>query len=356
MNETTYKVEQYSVLNSDGEIINGRSIQVNDRELLEMYRLMKRARLLDEKLLRLQRQGRICTYPPFSGQEAAQIGSGMALNEKDWICPSYRDLAACLVRGMSIESILMYVKGYASGWKMPENTRILPIQVIIAAQLLHAAGIAHAAKIKGEDSVTVSYFGDGATSQGDFHEALNFASVFKSPVIFFCQNNQYAISIPVYQQMASATIAQKAIAYDIPGIQVDGNDVIAVYQVMKEAIKRAREGRGPTLIEAVTYRQGPHTTSDEPKKYRTEEETKKWLAKDPLLRLQKYLKKKLLLSDELENQILQQTKKEIENAIHIVDNTVPDSLDTVLGNAYKNPHLLLQEQIEYCSKKRGITK
>nr|WP_033826484.1 pyruvate dehydrogenase (acetyl-transferring) E1 component subunit alpha [Bacillus andreraoultii] len=346
-NQLTFKLVR--MMNEDGEILSNNKT-ATDTELLEMYQWMKKARLLDEKLLRMQRQGRIGTYAPLSGQEAAQVGSAFLLQSQDWICPSYRDAAACIVHGLPIEQFILYAKGHLYGGRIPEGLNILPVQIIIAAQTLHAVGIAHAAKYKGEKSVSVSYFGDGATSQGDFHEALNFAAVYQLPTIFFCQNNQYAISVPLEKQMASKTIAQKAVAYGMKGVQVDGNDVLAVYEVMKEAIERARNGEGPTLIEAVTYRFGPHTTSDDPSKYRQNEEVNKWVDKDPLLRLRKWLTNQGLWNDEKERICEASFQEELNRIIEQVEMEEFPKLAESFNFVFNEKTPLLTDQQNYVKK------
>lgn len=343
--EEQLNFELVRMLDENGEWVNDTSIE--DDKILDMYQWMLKARLLDEKLLRMQRQGRIGTYGPYSGQEAAQIGSAYALESNDWICPSYREHATNLVHGLPLERILLYTKGHLHGGRIPEGVNILPVQIIIAAQTLHAVGVAYAQKYRKEKSVTVSYFGDGATSQGDFHEALNFASVYKVPTIFFCQNNQFAISVPIEKQMASKTIAQKAVAYGMPGVQVDGNDVVAVYNVMKEAVDRARSGEGPTLIEAVTYRLGPHTTADDPTKYRTKEEVEPWKEiRDPLRRVNIYLKNRDLWNDEKEATFIQAFDDELNSIIDEIERIEKDfpKVEEAFDFVYGEKHELLKEQ------------
>lgn len=337
-------LEQVKRLNENGVLLQNEKV-ATDEQLLEMYQWMVKARILDEKLLRMQRQGRIGTYAPFSGQEAAQIGSAYALKQEDWIAPSYREHAANLVHGMPLEQVLLYVKGHVHGGRVPKDVNILPAQIIIAAQTLHAVGIAYKQKYKGESGVSVSYFGDGATSQGDFHEALNFASVYQLPVIFFCQNNQFAISVPVEKQTASKTIAQKAVAYGMPGVQVDGNDVLAVYEVMSEALERARKGDGPTFIEAVTYRQGPHTTSDDPTKYRSREEAVLWKEKrDPIVRLRRYLENEKLWNEEKEINLKNAFEHELNDLVSKVESMDFPKVDEVFEYVYEKKSALLKEQ------------
>lgn len=357
-NESQLTFETVQYMDENGEILNQDKVAAIDPNLvLDMYKWMLKARLIDEKLLRMQRQGRIGTYAPFSGQEAAQIGSAFALDKNDWMAPSYRDLAAALVHGLPLEQVLRYVKGHLYGGKTPEDVNVLPIQIIIAAQTLHAMGVAFAAKIKKESSVSISYFGDGATSEGDFHEALNFAAVYKLPVIFFSQNNQYAISVPLKQQMASKTIAQKAIAYGMDGIRVDGNDLFAVYGTMKEAVEKVRNQEGPVLIEAVTYRLGPHTTADDPTKYRNQADVEQWLKKDPLLRVKKYLNDKNLWNDEKEEAFKIEVEEELEAVIERQEQevvpTIDESFNYVYGTMYNHLEEQRQETIELQKQTAG---
>ncbi|SHD78197.1 pyruvate dehydrogenase (acetyl-transferring) E1 component subunit alpha [Schnuerera ultunensis] len=306
--------KHYSILDINGNVITEENLpSFSDEELLYLYRTMLFSRIMDEKNLSYQRQGRMLTYAPNIGQEAAQIGSAYAMEKNDWLVPSFRELGAWLVKGVPLKNIFLYWYGNEWGSYMPEGVKVLPVSVPIASQLQHATGIGMANNIKGEESVVVAYVGDGGTSQGDFHEALNFAAVFKAPVVFVIQNNQYAISVSRKEQTASKTLAQKAIAYGMPGILVDGNDIFAVYSATKEAIERARKGGGPTLIEAFTYRLGAHTTSDDPTKYRKDEEVEKWKEKDPIVRFKKYLQNKGILTDEWE----ENAKKEIEKEVTI---------------------------------------
>ena len=265
--------KHYNILDSNGQVITEENIpSFSEGELLYLYRTMLFSRIIDEKTLSYQRQGRMLTYAPNIGQEATQVGSAYAMEKNDWLVPSFRELGAWLVKGVPLKNIFLYWYGNEWGSYMPEGVKVLPVSVPIASQLQHATGIGMANNIKGEKNVVVAYVGDGGTSQGDFHEALNFAAVFKAPVVFIIQNNQYAISVPRKKQTASKTLAQKAIGYGMPGILVDGNDIFAVYSATKEAVKQARKGEGPTLIEAFTYRLGAHTTSDDPTKYREDEE------------------------------------------------------------------------------------
>ncbi len=345
--ESTLVKERFQLLDENGHFDDSKGYDFDDELLVKMYKWMVKMRSFDVRLLKMQRQGRIGTYAPFSGQEAAQIGSALALDLKDWIFPSYREIAACVTHGLPMKQVLLYVKGHFEGGKVPKELNIFPIQIIIAAQALHATGCAWASKLKGEKQVSVSYFGDGATSEGDFHEALNFASVHKVPTIFFCQNNQWAISVPLKKQTVSSTIAQKAIAYGMKGVQVDGNDGLAVYQVMKEAVARARNGEGPTLIEAVTYRQGPHTTADDPTKYREKKEVENWInVKDPITRFRQFLEKKNLWTGSQEEALQKTCNEEIDQAIREaeVEPLIPTYV--AFDYVYAEGNTLLQEQKE----------
>src|SRR5919197_1205836 len=270
--EPRFTVEYLSILYAEGNLDSAVDPGLPAAELKRLYRAMLLARRLDERMVRLQRQGRIGTFAPIKGQEASQLASVAVLRPTDWMVPSFRETASMLWRGWPIEKLLMFFAGYLEGGQPAPDQRDLPITIPVATQLPHAVGLAYAAQYRGDDVVVMVYFGDGATSEGDFHEACNFAGVWHVPMVFVCQNNQWAISVPLKKQTHSQTIAQKALAYGFPGLRVDGNDVLAVYAAAKEAVDRAREGGGPTLIECVTYRLGVDTTPDDPTKYRPAEE------------------------------------------------------------------------------------
>lgn len=282
------RFETARVIDSQGRLVSD-DPGLDPETYQQMYRNMVLARELDRRMLGLQRQGRIGTYAMLEGQEAVQIGSAMALDPDDFVFPSYREHGVQVTRGLPMEVLLAYWKGLPNaGWDQ-ERYRTAIVTVPIASQLPHAVGYSYMTKLRGESTVTAAYFGDGATSEGDFHAGLNFAGVWKTPTIFICANNLYAISVPYEKQTASRTIAQKAHAYGLEGLRVDGMDPIAVYLATKLACHRAREGKGPTLIEAMTYRYGPHATADDPSLYRSEEEVEEWRAKDPIDRLRRFL-------------------------------------------------------------------
>lgn len=309
------QIDFVTVLSENGTCDEKLAPSLSEDVLLKQHRVMCLARRFDERMLNLQRQGQIGTFAPVKGQEAAQVGSISTLNENDWFVPSFRETAAALWRGASLANILLYAAGYNEGAEIPEEQHDLPVAVPVGTQMLHAVGIAYGIKHRDEKQVVMTFFGDGATSEGDFHEAMNFAAVFEVPVVFVCQNNQWAISVPRDKQTRSETLAQKALAYGMPGVQVDGNDVLGVFAATQDAVRLARKGKGPTMIECVTYRMEVHTTADDPSKYRDEEEVERWKKRDPLERLQRYLvhERKVLSSAEID-ELEQEIEKEIEDA------------------------------------------
>jgi len=338
--EPRFQVEYLSILDSDGNLDTSLEPDIPAAELKRLYRGMLLGRRLDERMIRLQRQGRIGTFAPIKGQEASQAGAVSTLRPADWMVPSFRETAAMLWRGWPIEKLLMLYAGYLEGGQPAPGQNDLPVTIPVATQLPHAVGLAYAAQYRGDDAVVMAFCGDGATSEGDFHEALNFAGVWHVPVVFVVQNNQWAISVPLKKQTHSRTIAQKALAYGLPGLQVDGNDVLAVYAACREAVERARGGDGPTLIECVTYRLGVHTTADDPTKYRSTEEVEAWERKDPLTRFGTYLQKKNLLDDGLTEAI----DAEIAAAVQRFEAMGPPDPLTMFDHAYgeRSPQLEAQ--------------
>ena len=338
--EPRFKIEYLSILDSEGNLDTALEPDIPPDDLKRLYRAMVLGRRLDERMVRLQRQGRIGTFAPIKGQEASQIGSVFALRPEDWMVPSFRETAAMIWRGWPIERILAFFAGRLEGGQPDPDQHDLPITIPVATQLPHAVGLAYAAQYRGDDAVVMVYFGDGATSEGDFHEAMNFAGVWHVPVVFVCQNNQWAISIPVKKQTHSRTIAQKALAYGLQGIQVDGNDVLAVCAASREAVARAQTGDGPTLIECVTYRLGVHTTADDPTRYRSEEEVRAWERKDPLTRFVAYLEKKNLLEPGLEEAV----DAEIARAVAAFEAMAPPDPLAMFDQAYAELTPALQAQ------------
>lgn len=304
--------ETIQVLRPDGTLVpdHGFDLDLKEEDLREMYRVMVLTRRVDQESTNLQRQGELGVYTPSLGQEGAQVGAAYALDPQDWVFPSYRELGFAMLRGIEPADILHLFRGtWHGGLYDYRERRFAPYCVPIATQTLHAVGFATAAKNDNQNLVVITCFGDGATSEGDFHEACNYAGVWKAPVVFFCQNNQYAISVPLEKQTAAPTIAVRALGYGMPGWRVDGNDVLASYVVTREAVRRARRGEGPSLIEAVTYRRGPHSTADDPKRYRSDEELKEWEALDPIARFEKYCDAEGVLSDDFKTQCEEQAKE-----------------------------------------------
>lgn len=341
------KGKMFQMLKPDGTLQPGMKPPVSDEETVSLFKKMVFIRLADQRALMLQRQGRFGTYAPCWGQEACQVGSASMLRKEDWIFPAFRELAATLTMGVPLKTFFLYWMGNEMGSRAPEGTNVMPVAIPVGTQPLHAVGVAWAAKLKSEKIVTLTYFGDGATSKGDFHEAMNLAGVFKTPTIFFCQNNQFAISVPRKMQTASATIAQKAIAYGFDGIQVDGNDLFAVMAATKEAVEKARSGGGPTFIEGVTFRFGPHTTADDPTKYRTEEEIEPWKPRDPFVRLRLYLKGKGLWNEEAEEGATEEGQKQIDEAVKEAESVPAPSPEDIFQYVFSEMTPPLKEQLEY---------
>jgi pyruvate dehydrogenase E1 component alpha subunit len=329
---------------------------LSDAELVRLYRTMILSRELDERMVVLQRQGRIGFYVGAVGEEASIVGATAALEEQDWIFPCYREHAAALMRGLPLVSFAANLLGndgdVARGRQMPCHEvwrpgRFASISAPIATQIPHAVGAAWAARLRGDDAVTIAWFGDGATSASDFHVAANFAGVRKAPVILACRNNGWAISTPREAQTASETIAQKAVAYGIRGERVDGNDLLAVYEATRRARARAAAGEGPTLLEYVTYRLEAHTTSDDPRAYRPEELVAPWRAKDPIPRLRRHLVRRGILSDAAHARIRDEVREEIRAALAEAEALPPKPpLESLFEDVYASPLRQQQEQLE----------
>mgnify|MGYP000846016114 FL=1 len=337
------------VIDNNGKVISKELMpKLSDEEILKLYKDMLFVRTLDQMIVSYQRQGRVYTYPPNYGQEAIGVAAGAVLRHEDWLVPAFRELGAWLAKGVTMREVFMFNMGFEEGTKFAGANHMLPSSVPIASQLLHASGIGYAINYQKKDEVVMAFVGDGGTSEGDFHEALNFAGVWKAPVIFVVQNNQYAISVPVKMQTASVNMAIKSKAYGINGIKVDGNDIFAMLTVFRYAHDYVRTEKQPVLIEAVTYRKGAHTTSDDPTKYRTTDEEKEWDLKDPLRRMKLFLEKKELWSDDKEKKLVDEYEKEIDRQFIETEQTVQYPLEDAIRFTYAEmPQDLRDQQIEH---------
>ncbi len=341
------------ILREDGSVDKERDPQLPDKTLLSMYESMRLTRVLDERCMNLQRQGRIAFFGTTTGEEAAVIGSAMALRETDWIFPALRQGAALLHRGFPLTRYFGHMFGNADsvehGRSMPchfsdREFRFVTWSSSMATQLVHAVGMAYSAKIKRTGEVAMGYMGDGATSEADFHHALNFAGVWKVPAVFFCNNNQWAISVPFAKQTASGSIAVKARAYGFPGVRFDGNDVLGVHVATSEAVERARSGGGPTLLEAVTYRMQGHSSSDDPTRYRSADEVALWARRDPLARFRTYLTTRGIWDDPREEELVARLNERISSAISHAEAAPLPALETLIEDVYETVPWHLREQ------------
>jgi len=347
--------EMFQILNENGEVVNEEALpDLSDEELKELMHRMVYTRILDQRSIALNRQGRLGFYAPTAGQEASQLGTHFALEKEDFILPGYRDVPQLIWHGLPLYQAFLFSRGHFHGNQFPEGVNALSPQIIIGAQYTQAAGVALGMKRRGKKSVAITYTGDGGTSQGDFYEGMNFAGAYDAPAIFIVQNNQFAISVPREKQTKAKTLAQKAVAVGIPGVVVDGMDVLAVYAATKEARERAINGEGPTLIETLTYRYGPHTMAgDDPTRYRTEDMDSEWEKQDPLVRFRKYLEAKGLWSEEEENKVIEQAKEEIKAAIKEADNYPKMKVSDLINNMYEVLPSNLEEQLEVYKEKES---
>ncbi len=316
-------VRRLEILDEKGEADSSLMPSLSDDTIRKMYELLILSRIFDERALSLQREGRIGTYAPIYGQEASQVGSACALERSDWIFPSFREMGVHIAIGYPIHMLFQYWAGDERGMITPADLNIFPICLPVGTHIPHATGAAFAAKFKGDRTAIIAYFGDGATSKGDFHEGLNMAGDFKLPVVFICQNNQWAISVPRGRQSASKTLAQKACAYGFEGVQVDGNDIFAVYKATKDAVEKAKHGGGPTFIECLTYRMSHHTTADDATRYRNEEEVASWKPKDPILRLKLFMEKKGIWTEQYQKEVEDKSKTVVDNAVITAESIKP---------------------------------
>ena len=333
----SFQVKRLNILDEKGNADDALMPSLSEAELKKMYEVLSLSRIFDERALALQREGRLGTYPSILGQEASQIGSALAAEKSDWIFPTFRENGVYIAMGLPLQSLFQYWAGDERGMKIPAGINVFPISIPVGTQISHAVGAAMAAKYRKDRAAALVYFGDGGSSRGDFHEGLNMAGVFKLPVVFLCQNNQWAISVRREQQTAVKTIAQKAIAYGFEGIQVDGNDIFSVYKATKDAINKAKAGEGPTLIECFTYRMADHTTSDDATRYRSKEEIDLWKARDPIPAFASYLADNDVATKEqlvaLENDV----RQEMEDAVTFARRSPEPPVDLALRLTFAEP-------------------
>lgn len=343
---TSFEVVRHHYLNAAGEITTPHPLFSERDTLTDFYRMMVKTRLFDQKAIALQRTGQLGTYPSCTGAEAINIGIGFALQDKDIFVPYYRDHGTQLLRGVSMAEILLFWGGDERGndFQHEKAQHDLPNCIPIATQLSHAAGIATTQKYRHQHQATLATCGDGACSRGDFHEALNLAGVWQLPLVTVINNNQWAISVPRELQTASETLAQKGIAAGIESIQVDGNDVIAVYHHVQQALEKARKGKGPTLIEAISYRLSDHTTADDATRYRNIEDVNEAWHKDPIKRLQHYLHQQQWWDERQEQDLVAQSKQEIQRAVEEYISIEPQVANSMLNYLYHElPDALAQQ-------------
>jgi pyruvate dehydrogenase E1 component alpha subunit len=343
------------ILNEEGEVVNEAAMpDLSDEQLQELMRRMVYTRILDQRSISLNRQGRLGFYAPTAGQEASQLASQFALEKEDFILPGYRDVPQMIWHGLPLYQAFLFSRGHFQGNQIPEGVNVISPQIIIGAQIIQAAGVALGMKKNGAKSVAITYTGDGGASQGDFYEGLNFAGAFKAPAIFVVQNNRFAISTPVEKQSAAKTVAQKAVAAGIPGIQVDGMDPLAVYAATRDARERAINGEGPTLIETLTYRYGPHTMAgDDPTRYRTSDLDNEWEKKDPLVRFRKFLENKGIWNEEQENEVIEKAKEDIKEAIKQADAAPKQKVTDLMSIMFEEMPQNLKEQYEIYKEKES---
>lgn len=340
---TVYKasIENLQILDEDGVLDESLAMEdgcpiLTDEQVMYLYEQMWIGRQLDEVAFKLQRSGRMGTYPQNKGQEANAAAAGLAMKKgADYIVPAYRENIAMHMHGLPYHYVLLHWMGDERGNQIPEGALLTPLSVPIGTHMLHATGIAWSFKLRNEtDRCAITFFGDGATSEGDFHGAMNFASTLSVPVIFYCQNNQWAISVPREQQMNSPTVAQKALAYEIPAIQVDGNDVFAVYKAVRDARRHCVRNGGPFFIEGVTYRLGDHTTADDARRYRSEEEVSVWAAKDPLIRTRKYLVHREAWNDERQFELENRARKIVHEIVAAAEGIEAPSVTDIFNHMF----------------------
>lgn len=342
----TFSVERLSIIDEQGDADESLIPPLGEGEVRRLYELLVLSRTFDQRALALQREGRLGTYPSILGQEAAQVGSAFAIAKADWVIPSFREMGTHITLGYPLPLLFRYWAGDERGLRTPDDLNIFPICVSVATQIPHAVGAAMGARLRGDGNAVVTYFGDGATSKGDFHEGCNLAGVLRLPIVFICQNNQWAISVPVARQTSAATLAQKAVAYGFEGVQVDGNDVFAVYRATRDALDKARSGGGPTFIECLTYRMADHTTADDAARYRPPEEVAAWRGKDPILRLERYMAKKGWWDDGYGREVADGAAAAIDEAVQAAEGVPPPEPGEMFGSTFATITPRQQRQME----------
>lgn len=338
--------ERLEILGVDGKLRPGTEAPLSVEQVLDALRWMLLSRTVDFRAVSLQRQGRMGTFSAVRGQEASVVGSSFALDPaRDWIVPQYRELPGVVRHGFPLDGYLLYWMGNPAGGRVPDGVKILPLQIALAAQLPHAVGLGWGLKLQGIDGVVATYFGDGASSEGDTHEAMNLAGVCKAPVVFFLQNNGWAISTPRTKQTAAATFASRAEGYGFPGVIVDGNDLFAVYEATRQAVERARRGEGPTLIESQTYRMGAHNTADDPTRYMEPVELSGWDERDPVERVMTYLRDLGAWDDAAQKQMQDSIDAQVDAAIEAAEAFAPPNPEQIFTHVYATPpERVLQQQ------------
>ncbi|MEM5802321.1 MAG: pyruvate dehydrogenase (acetyl-transferring) E1 component subunit alpha [Candidatus Aenigmatarchaeota archaeon] len=350
-----FDIKYLQILDENGNVDEKlfEELKLSNEKIKEMYFYMLLARTFDNKAFSLQRQGRLLTYAPLLGQEACQVGVALAIEKNDWIFPSFRENGAAIVHGMPIEMLFQYWSGDERGHRIPENVHWFPVCIPVSTHIPHAVGFAWGLKLKKSRDIVLCFFGDGATSKGDFYEALNFAGVFKVPLVAIIQNNQYAISVPRRRQSAAQTLAQKAIAFGFEGLQVDGNDIFAVYKSVKDAAEKARKGFGPSLIECYTYRMSHHTTADDWTKYRDKKEVEEWKKKDPIDRLKKFMIKRQIADEKFFSEQEKKVQGIIEKAVEKMESFEPPKYSEIFSYTYVEMPQRLKEELEEAQKLFG---
>lgn len=347
--------EPLQLIDPDGHAVPSDHVdRPDDARLLELYRGLVLGRRFDTQATALTKQGRLAVYPSSRGQDACQVGAVAALGADDWLFPTYRDSVALVSRGLDPVEVLVLLRGDWHCGYDPMATRTAPQCTPLATNTLHAVGLAHAAALKGDPVAVLVLLGDGATSEGDTHEALNFAAVYNAPVVFLVQNNGFAISVPIAKQTKAPTLAHKGIGYGMPGVLIDGNDVAVVFSVIDAALEKARAGGGPTLVEALTYRIEAHTNADDATRYRQQDEVETWLKRDPIERLSRYLRGRGLLDDALVAQITQEGESQSEALRRAMNADVENDPGELFAHLLASPTAALREQAQLLADELAV--